>query len=145
MTNQAQMVAVLVLGELESRAQQESGVTSAKYLQRARTVHQFLANPQESLRCAQRSVEAAPNWVPGRLALGDAWLQAGNYDQALAEYRWCKARKPFDAAIRARIKSAETLRAQSPRDGMAKRDGVETAPSLGRIAAPVPLPPINRN
>ncbi len=110
--NKAQIVGPVVVNNLAVRAQSRSGIPSATVWHRARDICRYLGDTDKSLVCAQRAVNAAPNWYKGRIALAEELMAQQKYQQAYPEYVWCKRRRPRDGQVLQRIATINALYAQ---------------------------------
>lgn len=57
----------------------------------------------ESLACLEQAYACDPRNINVRLALADAFLKAGRFDDAESHVRWCLARRPEQKSLRAAL------------------------------------------
>ena len=101
---------------LEEVATCEDSQRAAMRLRAARNVNAFLGNQHAALRCIKRAVELTPSDIQLRRALISSLIDNKQYDQAIAQVKWCLQRHPDDEFLHNRLVHARKQQRNSVRD-----------------------------
>lgn len=104
--DEATYVATPLARTIESRATNEPNDSAANLLYQAGNVFGHLKMNDDSIRCFRQATKLDPNHFSYRLALAGQLVHAERYDEALAEFKWCRRRQPRNEAVVKQLESA---------------------------------------
>ncbi len=91
---------------IESHAKEESSYVAAQLLSQAGNVYAHLEQYEDSIRCLRKSTQLSPNNFGYRFALAGRLMKAEKFDDAVAEYKWCRRRQPKNDSVVLQLEKA---------------------------------------
>ncbi|MDG2380185.1 MAG: O-antigen ligase family protein [Pirellulaceae bacterium] len=89
--------------QLGMLAGQYSGPEAARLWYRCQEVHSYLQQIPQAIDATRKALEADPGDYQLNFLLGSRLQQAGDYQQARQQFRWCARRKPNDPTVKIRL------------------------------------------
>lgn len=83
----------------QDAAQAETRNRATRAWHEAHRLYAFLGENEKSLHCIRQAARLSPHDFALRKAMAAQLLTCGQHEEALAELRWCRRRKPHDDAI----------------------------------------------
>jgi tetratricopeptide (TPR) repeat protein len=102
----AKFIAGRYAPQLEEEARRLKGTDAARPWFAASNVYLFLEDQERALTCIEQAVRASPGDANFRRAYAFRLLEAGRYDEAIAQFQWRLRRDPKDESSRAGLARA---------------------------------------
>ncbi|MCP4189671.1 MAG: hypothetical protein GY768_03470 [Planctomycetaceae bacterium] len=107
---EAKIVSQHYCKQLKTLAGQHSGPVAARLWYRCQEVHSYLGETPEAIAATREALAADPGNYELNFLLGSRLQQAGNYEQAGQQFRWCERRKPNDPTVKTRLAQIKSQR-----------------------------------